>query len=138
MVRKAAEFGIAGDGWRVVAGVVPMIGSMIGMLVSSLAGHDKGKVSLVVRQEGERVYLADGRLRLFGRPKCKNQKHVQSVGWGVPKEELQLLEQNPAAADAAIRKWIRQFEKTRQGGCDPVTGGEGRSCAQQSGEEGLQ
>ena len=36
---------------------------MKGRLAFSRAGHDKGKLYLIVRQEGERVWLADGRTR---------------------------------------------------------------------------
>ena len=32
---------------------------MIGMFAVSLAGHDKGQMYLVIREEGDMVYLAD-------------------------------------------------------------------------------
>ncbi len=50
-----------------------------GTFVRSLAGHDKGRVYIIVREESESVYLADGRLREIQRPKRKNKKHVQPI-----------------------------------------------------------
>lgn len=44
---------------------------MKGRLAFSRAGHDKGKLYLIVRQEGERVWLADGRTRSVQDPKKK-------------------------------------------------------------------
>ena len=56
-----------------------MVGYEAGTFVRSLAGHDKGRVYIIVREESESVYLADGRLREIGRPKRKNKKHVQPI-----------------------------------------------------------
>ena len=53
---------------------------MKGRLAFSRAGHDKGKLYLIVRQEGERVWLADGRTRSVQDPKKKNRKHIQPAG----------------------------------------------------------
>ena len=50
-----------------------------GTFVRSLAGHDKDRVYIIVREESESVYLADGRLREIQRPKRKNKKHVQPI-----------------------------------------------------------
>ena len=50
-----------------------------GTFVQSLAGHDKGRVYVIVREEGNMVYLADGCRRKVGQPKGKNRKHVQPI-----------------------------------------------------------
>ena len=34
---------------------------MIGMLAVSLAGHDKGRIYLIIGEEGDFCYLADGK-----------------------------------------------------------------------------
>ena len=44
---------------------------MIGMLAVSLAGHDKGRIYLIIGEEGDFCYLADGKTRGAENPKKK-------------------------------------------------------------------
>lgn len=44
-----------------------------------MAGHDAGKVYVIVRADGEYVYLADGRIRTLDRLKKKKKKHIQLI-----------------------------------------------------------
>jgi large subunit ribosomal protein L14e len=56
-----------------------------GALVRSLAGRDQGNGYVVLRLEDERlVSVADGRVRTFDRPKTKNRRHLEVVGWAPP------------------------------------------------------
>lgn len=48
-----------------------------GCLAMSLAGHDKGRLYVILRDAGEYVILTDGDIRPAARPKRKNKKHVQ-------------------------------------------------------------
>lgn len=57
-----------------------------GMFARSKAGHDKDKLYIILKSEGEYVYLTDGDLRPLSKPKRKNRKHIQPVcripeGW---------------------------------------------------------
>lgn len=52
---------------------------MIGRLVRSRSGHDKGRYYLVLARADEILYLADGRKRGIENPKKKNVRHVQIV-----------------------------------------------------------
>ena len=52
---------------------------MTGCMAISLAGHDKDKIYLIVGEEKEYVYLADGRIRTCSNPKRKNRKHIQVI-----------------------------------------------------------
>lgn len=52
---------------------------MIGMFAISKAGHDKGKMYLVVGEDETMVALSDGRIRTLDNPKKKKKKHVQIV-----------------------------------------------------------
>lgn len=45
----------------------------------SLAGHDRNKIYLIVGEEKEYVYLADGKIRSCMHPKKKNRKHIQII-----------------------------------------------------------
>ena len=49
----------------------------VGMMARSLAGHDKGKVYMVLDVKEPFVYLVDGKLRTLDHPKKKRIKHVQ-------------------------------------------------------------
>lgn len=52
---------------------------MVGCMALSLAGHDRDKLYLIVGEEKEVVYLADGKVRTCKNPKRKNKKHIQVI-----------------------------------------------------------
>ena len=83
---------------------------MVGKLAVSLAGHDKGSVFLIVREEAGSVYVADGVLRHYASPKKKNIKHIQPVlQAGMGSEELAAFAEIPADADTKIKRYIRLY-----------------------------
>ena len=45
----------------------------VGMMARSLAGHDKGKVYMILDVKEPFVYLVDGKLRTLDHPKKKDQ-----------------------------------------------------------------
>lgn len=50
-----------------------------GSLVYSIAGRDKGSLFLVIKRDGDFIYLADGKLRRIENPKKKKLKHVNKT-----------------------------------------------------------
>ena len=75
-----------------------------GDLVVSRAGRDKGRPFVVLRSEGEFVFLADGDLRRLDKPKKKKRMHVKPY----PKKgscRMEFPEGRPLC-DADIRKHI--------------------------------
>lgn len=52
---------------------------MTGMFAVSKAGHDKGKLYIIIKEENEYVYLADGRQKPLEAPKKKKKKHIQII-----------------------------------------------------------
>ena len=50
-----------------------------GSLVYSRAGRDKGTLFLVLKRDGEFVYLADGDTRQVENPKKKKLKHINKT-----------------------------------------------------------
>lgn len=52
---------------------------MIGNLIISKAGHDKGMRYIIIEEEGDFAYLADGKSRRLEKPKKKRKKHIQPV-----------------------------------------------------------
>ncbi len=51
-----------------------------GSIVKSLSGHDKGWISVVVKAEQNRVWIADGKHRTLAKPKAKNPVHLEVLG----------------------------------------------------------
>ena len=50
---------------------------MVGRIVCSKSGRDKGYFLVIVKCEGDFVYVCDGKERPLERPKRKNKKHLQ-------------------------------------------------------------
>ena len=49
---------------------------MTGLLASSKAGHDKDKIYVIIREDKEYVWLADGKFKTIANLKKKKKKHV--------------------------------------------------------------
>lgn len=80
---------------------------MTGAIVRSTAGHDAGDIYVVLKTEGEYLFLADGKCRRMDKLKKKRFKHVADTG---AKTEVSKL-----LCDAHIRKAIKNFKS--EGGC---------------------
>lgn len=52
---------------------------MVGMFARSMAGHDKNRLYIIIREESEYVYLSEGNLRTVEKPKKKKKKHIQII-----------------------------------------------------------
>lgn len=52
---------------------------MTGWLAYSLAGHDKGSLYVIVKEEKDYLWLSDGNVRPLEKPKKKNKKHIQII-----------------------------------------------------------
>lgn len=61
--------------------------TLTGLFAISKAGHDKNEIYVIVREEEEYVYVADGRLKTIEKPKKKNKKHIQII----KKEAIDLI-----------------------------------------------
>lgn len=77
-------------------------------IVLSLAGHDRGRLYLVLREEGEFVLLADGKGRKLATPKRKRKKHVQCVGTSAHPAAL-ALHRGEAVSDRKLRAVLAAF-----------------------------
>ena len=82
-----------------------------GMFARSLAGHDKGKLYIVLAAGEKRVLLTDGKYRPAEKPKSKNPAHIQpdyeQSGVFTPEAV------HPEERNAAIRKAIKNTEDLR-------------------------
>jgi len=52
---------------------------MTGFLASSKAGHDKDKIYVIIKEDTEYVWLADGRIKTVNNLKKKRKKHIQII-----------------------------------------------------------
>ncbi len=52
---------------------------MTGFLASSKAGHDKNKIYVIIKEDAEYVWLADGKIKTMEKPKKKRKKHIQLI-----------------------------------------------------------
>lgn len=77
-------------------------------IVLSLAGHDRGQLFLVLKEEGDFVLLADGKGRKLATPKRKRRKHVQSVGTSAHPAVLG-LHRGEAVSDRQLRAVLAAF-----------------------------
>ncbi len=79
-----------------------------GAVVRSAAGHDKGDLLLVLREEGDFVWLVDGKRRRIETPKKKRRRHVVSAGvWTHPVAGR--IQKGEPVLDNEIRKALAVF-----------------------------
>jgi Ribosomal protein L14E/L6E/L27E len=77
-----------------------------GSLVISKAGHDKGKLFVILKSDSEYVYLMDGIDRTLEKPKKKKIKHVQGIHY----RDKNLADKN-AKQDKIINEDIKRALK---------------------------
>lgn len=81
---------------------------MIGELATSKAGHDKDRLYMIVGEEGECVYLCDGRLRGVEHPKKKKKKHIQIIHSSAQDTLIQIIKQNLPGERDEINRQLRK------------------------------
>ena len=81
---------------------------MIGELATSKAGHDKDRLYMIVGEEGEWVYLCDGRLRGVEHPKKKKKKHIQIIHSSAQDTLIQIIKHNLPGERDEIDRQIRK------------------------------
>ena len=81
---------------------------MIGELATSKAGHDKDRLYMIVGEEGECVYLCDGRLRGVEHPKKKKKKHIQIIQSSAQDTLIQIIKHNLPGERDEIDRQIRK------------------------------
>lgn len=84
-----------------------------GALVKTLAGHDKDNFFFILREEGEYVYLVDGKHRTLSRPKRKNKKHVEAAAC---KEDSpgKKIRENQRVTDEELAHFMKCYKREKQ------------------------
>lgn len=84
---------------------------MIGQFVRSVAGHDAGKIYVVVAEDKDFVTLSDGRLKTTDKPKIKNKKHIQAIKKNYDTELADKITGGDKAVNEAIKRAIKLFKQ---------------------------
>ncbi len=82
---------------------------MTGMFATSRAGHDKGKLYIIIEESEEYVYLTDGRLKPVDQPKKKKKKHIQIIR--KVDETIQfMIEEKKPISNEMVKRAIKEYE----------------------------
>lgn len=80
----------------------------VGIFACSKAGHDKGRIYVIVEIDSQRVFLCDGDRRPLDNPKVKNIKHIQPIK-AVPEELRQMCVRNEEFYNEGIKRALKQY-----------------------------
>lgn len=81
----------------------------VGQMAISDAGHDRGKLYVILKVENESVWLADGILKTMEKPKRKNICHVRRMNYIDPEIDARLNGKSPLNNED-ILKAIQRYE----------------------------
>ena len=84
-----------------------------GAMCTSLAGHDKGELFIIISQTGEYVSLVNGASRPLAKPKRKKKKHIQIIHDQDQTRRMELICEEKLT-DEEIRKLIRCYKRESQ------------------------
>lgn len=84
---------------------------MPGMLAVSMAGHDRGRLYLVVEERDGFFYIADGKHSLLSSLKKKNRKHLRRIVH-LPDEIAEATA--GVKEDADVRRLLAAYRKLQQ------------------------
>lgn len=93
-----------------MSGVTGATGAIVvGQLVYSKRGRDKGGLFVVISAAGDYVYISDGATRKLSSLKKKKLKHVQPVNY-IDRSISGKISQNAAMLDADIRRALSIYK----------------------------
>ena len=87
---------------------------MIGRLVKSQAGHDKDALYMVLREDGDYVYLCDGKTKTPDRCKKKSKKHIQPTNTFVSCELKEIIKKNEKVYPEEVKYEIKKYLTTEE------------------------
>ena len=80
----------------------------IGMMARSLAGHDRGKMYMILSQDEQYVYLSDGVYRTVDKLKKKKKKHIQ-IDYRISQEIQKLLDEGRPIQNSDVIRARREY-----------------------------
>ena len=92
-----------------------MVEYRLGYFASSLCGHDKDHLYMIVSEEGDMVGLCDGVRRPLANPKKKKKKHVQMIRRKESALDFDRMVKS-SDPDLEIRKALLSYMREREDG----------------------
>lgn len=89
-----------------------MVEIWTGMLARSKQGHDKGRLFFIADDDGEYVFLADGKRRTLEKLKKKKRKHIQVIKIRPFEEEKNGT--NVRIRNEDIKRILKKYETIEQ------------------------
>lgn len=80
-------------------------------LARSKSGHDKGSIYVIIKEEADVYYLADGDLKPIEKPKKKNRKHIQIIR-KLPEEVTAVFNQKENFRNEEIKRALKLYRKS--------------------------
>ena len=84
---------------------------MTGFLASSKAGHDKDKIYVIIKEDAEYVWLADGKIKTAMKPKKTRKKHIQIIKYFNNEEMRTSLSEGKEVSDFEIMMVLKKYKK---------------------------
>lgn len=84
---------------------------MTGMFVTSKAGRDKNQIYIIIKEEGEYVYLVDGKYKTVEHPKKKSKKHIQPIHKYVNEIIVNNLAEQKPIQNEVIKRAIKLYNR---------------------------
>mgnify|MGYP001339228756 CR=1 FL=1 len=83
---------------------------MLGNFARSIAGHDKGRLYIIIEETDTLLTLVDGRQRTLEKPKQKNRKHVQVMKRCCNEELITKLRNHQTISNEKVKRAIKLYE----------------------------
>lgn len=84
---------------------------MRGKLAIATSGHDKGNIYVIIKEETDFVFLADGRLKPMEKLKKKNKRHIQIIK-KLPEEITDILRPDKDFRNEEIKRAIKLYRRS--------------------------
>lgn len=86
---------------------------MLGYFVRSKAGHDKGSLYMILKEDDTYVYLVDGKNKLVDAPKKKKWIHVQKILKVQDEFIIEKLSKGNIPTNDEIKKAIKNYDNMK-------------------------
>ena len=83
------------------------------MLAKSKAGHDIKQVYVVVNEDDEYLYLANGTTKLLSKPKKKKKIHTQLIK-NIPSDVLDEIKDASTLDDVKIKRILKSYNRRNE------------------------
>ena len=83
------------------------------MLAKSKAGHDIKQVYVVVNEDDEYLYLANGTTKLLSKPKKKKKIHTQLIK-NIPSDVLDEITDVSTLDDVKIKRILKSYNRRNE------------------------